>query len=81
MTLIPNWRRAWRMLSVQIGALALLWIALPAETQAAVLEALHIDKQYLPGILGLAVIIGRLIAQPKVEAYTQESMLDEGPLQ
>lgn len=78
MKLIPNWRRAWRMLTVQIGALALLWIALPAETQAAVLHALHIDRQYLPGIVGLAVIIGRLIAQPKVQEYTQETMLDEG---
>lgn len=77
MKLIPNWRKAWRMLTIQIGALALLWVALPAETQAAVLAALHIDKQYLPGIVGLAVIIGRLIAQPKAQEYRQESMFDE----
>jgi hypothetical protein len=76
MKLIPNWRKAWRMLTVQIGALAMLWVALPAATQAAVLEALHIDRQHLPGIVGLAVIIGRLIAQPKAQAYRQESMLD-----
>lgn len=78
MKLIPNWRKAWRFATVQIGALAVLWIALPAETQASVLQALHIDKQFLPGIVGLAVIIGRLIAQPKAQAeiYTQETMLD-----
>jgi hypothetical protein len=64
--LIPNWRRAWRMLTVQLGALAVVWVALPADTQAAILDTLHIDRSYLPGILGLAVIVARLIAQPSV---------------
>jgi hypothetical protein len=64
--LIPEWRKAWRMLSVQIGALAVLWVALPATTQAAVLDLLGIDAQHLPGLVGLAVILGRLIAQPAV---------------
>jgi hypothetical protein len=54
-------------MSIQIGALAVLWIALPSETQAAILSFLHIDKQYLPGIVGIAVIVGRLIAQPKAK--------------
>ena len=62
--LIPEWKRAWRMLSVQIGALAVLWVALPATTQAAVLDLLGIDAKSLPGIVGVAVILGRLIAQP-----------------
>jgi hypothetical protein len=66
MKLIPEWRRAWRMLSVQVGALAVLWVALPAETQAAVLRLLGIDAQHLPGLVGVAVILGRLIAQPRV---------------
>ena len=64
MKLIPEWRRAWRMLSVQVGALAVLWVALPATTQAAVLDLLGIDAKSLPGIVGVAVILGRLIAQP-----------------
>jgi hypothetical protein len=67
MQLIPQWRRAWRMLSVQAGALAVLWVALPADTQAAVLDLLGIDARHLPGIVGLAVIVGRLIAQPGIE--------------
>ena len=63
--LIPEWRHAWRFLSIQIGAIAVLWVALPADTQAAILDTLHIDRAHLPGILGLAVIVARLIAQPK----------------
>jgi hypothetical protein len=66
MTLIPEWKRAWRMLSVQIGALSVLWVALPADTQASVLSLLGIDPKNLPGLIGLAVILGRLVAQPKV---------------
>lgn len=66
MKLIPNWRSAWRMLTVQIGVLAVVWVALPAETQAAVLRLLGIDAQHLPGLVGVAVILGRLIAQPAV---------------
>lgn len=66
--LIPEWKRAWRMLSVQVGALAVLWVALPATTQAAVLDLLGIDAKSLPGIVGVAVILGRLIAQPEARA-------------
>jgi DNA-directed RNA polymerase subunit H (RpoH/RPB5) len=66
MSIIPGWRSAWRLLSVQVGALAVIWIALPSETQSAVLNILHIDKSYLPGIVGVAVIVARLIAQPGV---------------
>lgn len=65
---IPEWKRAWRMLSVQVGALAVLWVALPATTQAAVLDLLGIDAKSLPGIVGVAVILGRLIAQPGARA-------------
>lgn len=63
--LITDWRRAWRLLTVQIGAIAVLWVALPADTQAAVLGLLGIEERHLPGLIGLAVIAGRLIAQPK----------------
>lgn len=69
MRLIPEWKRAWRMITVQIGALAVLWAALPADTQAAVLRLLGIDAQHLPGFVGVAVILGRLIAQPKVRDH------------
>jgi hypothetical protein len=66
MKLIPEWRRAWRMLSVQIGALAVLWVALPAETQAAILRMAGISETQLTAVLGVLVIVARLIAQPKV---------------
>lgn len=64
--LIPNWRRAWRMLSVQAQAAALAviggWQALPDDMRAAVPQS---------AVYGLAMgllvagIIGRLIDQPK----------------
>lgn len=66
MKLIPEWRRAWRMLTVQLGALAVLWVALPADTQAAVLQLLGLSEEKLPAVLGVLVILARLIAQPKV---------------
>lgn len=65
MKLIPEWRRAWRYLTVQIGALAVLWVALPAGTQAAILRVLRIDEADLPGVLGALVIVARLVAQPR----------------
>lgn len=66
MRLIPEWRRAWRMLSVQIAALAVLWVALPADAQASILGAIGIDAADLPGVLGALMIVARLVAQPKV---------------
>lgn len=66
MKLIPEWRRAWRMLTVQIGAVAVVWVALPAETQASVLRVLGLSEDQLPAVLGVLVIVARLIAQPKV---------------
>ena len=29
--LIPNWRRAWRMFSVQVAAVAVAWGAMPPD--------------------------------------------------
>ena len=66
MTLIPNWRQAWRMLSVQIAALAVLFAALPADQQAAILALLGLAPERIPGVLGLAVILARVIDQPRV---------------
>ena len=63
--LIPNWRRAWRMVSVQLAALAVLFGALPADTQAAVLDLAGVPANRVPAILGLLILAGRLIAQPK----------------
>lgn len=65
--LIPNWRRAWKMFSVQAQALALAilgaWQVMPEDLKAAI----------PPGAvfwcaMGLLVagIIGRLVDQPAV---------------
>ena len=66
MTLIPNWRSAWRMASVQISLLAVLFAALPADQQAAILALLGLAPERIPGVLGLAVILARVIDQPRV---------------
>ena len=67
MKLIPEARRWWRMLSMQFGALALVWLALPAEAQSTVLRMLPgMTEERVAGLLVLLAMIGRLVAQPKV---------------
>ena len=66
MKLIPEWRRAARMFSVQAAAAIVLWVGLPAETQAQVLGLLPLTQDQVTGLLAVLGIIGRLIAQPKV---------------
>lgn len=65
--LIPNWRAAWRMASVQIAALAVLFAALPVDQQHAILALLGIGPERIPGLVGLAVIVARLVDQPKID--------------
>ena len=62
---IPNWRRAWRMLSVQVAAVAVAWGTLPPDTQAAILQAVGIGPERVPAVLGALFLLGRLIDQPK----------------
>lgn len=66
MKLIPNWRRAWRMFSVQAQAMALTgiggWQALPDDLRSTIPQALAIGIAM--GLLALG-IAGRLIDQPK----------------
>lgn len=66
MKLIPNWRSAGRMLSVQIAAVAVMFSALQPDQQAAILSLLGLAPERIPGVLGLAIIMARLIDQPKV---------------
>lgn len=69
--LIRNARQAWRMLSVQISALAAIlsaaWIATPDDKQAQVLAFLGLDPSFLAPIAFVAVILGRVLAQPMVD--------------
>ncbi len=63
--LIPEARRAWRMASVQIAAGAVLFGALQPDQQIAILALLGLAPERIPAALGLAIIIARLIDQPK----------------
>jgi hypothetical protein len=67
-TLTANWRRAWRMLSVQIAALACGFGLLPPDQQAALLAAVGVPEHRLPLALGLLFLAARLVGQPAVEA-------------
>jgi hypothetical protein len=65
--LIPEWRNAWKMLSVQIAALAVVWGSVPADVQALLLEAVGVPVERVPAVLGLVLIVARLVSQPKVK--------------
>lgn len=62
---IPQWRKAWRMLSVQSAALAVGFGLLPIEQQAAILAFAGVEPDRVPAIIGITVIVARLIDQPK----------------
>ena len=62
--LIPEWRRAWRMLSVQVATLAVAWGTLPADTQAMLLAAVGGPAERVPAILGLMLILARGMDPP-----------------
>jgi hypothetical protein len=73
--LVEDWRDAWKWLSVQISSLLIVWASIPIEQQNAVLSLLGLDQSKLMGIVGVAIILGRLIQQqqarippPKVPA-------------
>jgi hypothetical protein len=63
---VHNWKRAPRMLSVQLAALVVAWGIVPADQQAAMLDWIGIEPARVPAVLGLLVILGRLVDQPKV---------------
>lgn len=60
---VDNWRNAGKMLSVQVAGAAVLFGALPADQQSAVLALLGVGVERIPAIVGIAVILGRLIDQ------------------
>lgn len=67
MQLIPQWRRAWRMFSVQAQALAFAilgaWQVMPEEMKATLPPG---AVYWASMALLVAGIIGRLVVQPKV---------------
>lgn len=63
--LIPNWRRAWRMASVQFATVALGWGLLPPDTQAVLLATVGVPAARIPAVLGVLFLVLRLVDQPK----------------
>jgi len=68
MKLIPEWRQAWRMLSVQVASLAIVWGALPVDQQAAILALFGVGPERVPLVIGLAVILARVVSQQRPAA-------------
>ena len=67
MKLIDNWRQAWKMLSMIFSALAVGWLALPADAQATVLRLLPgMTEERMAGALILLAMVGRLLVQPSL---------------
>ena len=66
MKLIPNAGQAWRMLSVQVAGLAVIFGSLPPDQQAAILQWLGLAPERIPAVLGALFIASRLVSQPKV---------------
>ena len=64
MKLIENWRQSWRMLSVQVATVAVVWGALPVDQQTAILSLFGVGPERVPLVLGLAVILARVVSQP-----------------
>ena len=66
MKVIPNASRAWRMWSMRVAALAVVFGSLPPDQQAAILSWLGIAPERIPAVLGALFMVTRLVKQPKV---------------
>ena len=60
---VSDWKDAWKWLSVQFSALMIIWASLPLETQTGILALFGLNQSHLMGIMGLAIIVGRLVKQ------------------
>lgn len=68
MKLIANWKKAWRMLSVQAmtlaGAVQGAWLFIPSDMRSSIPESTV--QMVTLSLLGLGVV-GRLVDQPKTK--------------
>lgn len=68
--LIPNWKRCWRMYSVQADAIPLaafaVWGLMPDEWRDVVPEAWLL---WLAGVSFALGIVGRVVKQPEVSGH------------
>lgn len=65
--LVEDWRDAWKWLSVQFSTFLIIWAALPADMQNAILGLFGLDQSKLMGLMGVAIIVGRLIQQQQAK--------------
>lgn len=70
---IPEWKTAWRMLSVRVAALLVVWGLLPSEQQAAILHLVGLPAERVPAVMGLLVIVARLVQQPAIRQAESET--------
>lgn len=63
MKLIPEWRRSWRYVTMQLGAMAVVFGLLPPDQQASILAAIGVDPERVPALIGGLFIVGRLVKQ------------------
>ena len=63
MTLIQDWREAWKFFSMWGAAVVVAWASLPEAYQVAVLDLLGISSDRLLGLMGVAIMIGRILHQ------------------
>lgn len=76
MKLIPNWRRCWRLTSVQAAALLSFFSVLQAEVLPLIDFA--VPARYLPWVsaaVGVAIVVLRIIQQP--DALTPRKPKDD----
>ena len=60
---IPEWRSAWKLLSVQVGTLAVTFGLLPPDQQSAILSIVGITPERVPAVLGALFLASRMLKQ------------------
>lgn len=77
MRLIPDWKLAWKFMSVQAGVLLALLSGIQAEVLPLVTPLFPADKwPYVSGGLALAVVVLRLVAQDGLAVERAQIALD-----
>lgn len=77
MRLIPDWKLAWRFMSVQAGVLLALLSGIQADVLPLVTPLFPADKwPYVSGGLALAVVVLRLVAQDGLAVERAQIALD-----
>ena len=71
MKIVPYWRSGWRLSTVHVGTVAMVFGMLPPDQQASILELLHISPSRMPAVLGVIFIISRMTSQPSVEGASK----------